>query len=107
MDRSVVGILIKSKPLLNVLAIKPPISVITPPPRLIIRVILSASISVKLYQTSLHVSRFLFFSPDLIFNTLGFIDVLLLKYSRQYLSVFSSTITNNFEYDFLLNKLFR
>ena len=82
MDRSVVGILIKSKPLLNVLAIKPPMSVITPPPRLIIRVILSASISVKLFQTSLQVSRFLYFSPDLISNS--FFDDLINSSSINY-----------------------
>ena len=61
-----VGIFTKSIPLIYVDAIKPPKSVIIPPPRFIINEFLLKPFSVKNCQIILDDSRFLFFSPDSI-----------------------------------------
>ena len=64
-ERRVVGILINCIPLRNVEATKPPRSVTTPPPKLIIRELLSTPYLERLVHSSSHVDKFLFFSPAL------------------------------------------
>ncbi len=66
MAKSVVGILIKSIPLLKVEATNPPISVITPPPILTKTVFLSAPSSVRIFQISTQELMFFSASPDSI-----------------------------------------
>ena len=67
-------------------------SVRTPPPKFIISDFLSAFCEFNSFHILMHVSIFLFSSPDLITIFLKFfISDLLIKISRQYLSVFSST----------------
>ena len=61
-----VGILTKSTPLIYADAIKPPKSVIIPPPRFIIKEFLLNPFSIKNCQIILADSRFLFVSPELI-----------------------------------------
>ena len=59
MLNKVVGMFTKSIPLLNVEATKPPKSVITPPPKVISKLFLSAPNSVITFQTPIQVSMFL------------------------------------------------
>ena len=63
----VVGILIKSIPLLKVAAAKPPRSLMTPPPKLINKAFLSAFLSISVCQISVLNFKDFDFSPGLIF----------------------------------------
>src|SRR6185503_11457112 len=65
----VVGTLIKCMPRLNVLAINPPKSQTTPPPKQISKEFLFALLLSKKFQQLKAVSRVLYFSPAEIENT--------------------------------------
>ena len=100
MASSVVGIFTKSIPLLYSEAMKPPISDITPPPKLISSAFLSISHSNSCCHTFSQVVKFLLASPEIISTTLAFanVSVALINSGRQCALVFSSTSIIHCEY---------
>ncbi len=98
---TVVGILIKSMPRIKPEAANPPISVITPPPKLIKIEFLSALPLIRDCQINSQVCKVLFFSPLLILISLKAGTKDLIK-GRQCFTVFSSAKTNTEVYECVL-----
>src|SRR5690554_3326420 len=99
MAKREVGILINGRPRLKVEATKPPKSVTTPPPKLMIKLFRSAPFLDSPSQTNRHEEIFLKFSPGwmLIISNESKEFKRPRKWGKQWTSVFLSTIIKVFE----------